>query len=386
MRRSLYCLCLLILASVSTAREVSKHFPQSASAAGPAYCTATHDVGRVGMLISNGGILGVTPPWVSDSGGCHLGSLRLEPYRHADEYPLGYGVSTLGKGSIWIGGINELGDTLVSTGYSIIKGPFDYDINLELHPHAAPDGEIEMHSINDARDVKVARSEQDYVTHYSDTCLRNVPGLLPDFLSLKQHTPLGLDIIQTSMAWSGSLVNDFILIEYKIANVGPWNLRECWVGQHLSPALDTKYGFAGSDEVCGFLRNVVSTAGCGFEDTLDMAWAADSDGDPSQGEWVTAGPNRSHFEVAGMRVLERPSEHNTISYNWWISPEWAMYWGAESDYGPRLRPPSGVKPRNFRTGGTGYPEGDANKYYVMSNGEIDFDSPFLNVIEPNDPT
>ena len=41
--------------------------------------------------------------------------------------------------------------------------------------------------------------------------------------------------------------------------------------------------------------------------------------------------------------------------------------------------------RDFQTGGQGTPEGDVNKYYMLSNGELDYDSPFISQIGYGDP-
>ncbi len=241
----------------------------------------------------------------------------------------------------------------------------------------------------------MARSDQDYVTQFSDTVLRGVPGLLPDYLSRKKHTPLGLVITQRSMAWSNSLVDDFVLIEYTIQNAGKFDLRRCWVGQFMEPAFgpirsweisgDTVSYVPSPDEACGFLHSYQSDDYCHFYDTINMVWAADTDGDPDylSYQWTSSGPYRSHMEASGLRILESPKTANGLHFNWWLSPGWTPY--IELNYGPRFRPPSGQMPRDFRTGGTGHPDGDANKYYVMSNGEIDFDSPRTPLILPDNP-
>ena len=68
------------------------------------------------------------------------------------------------------------------------------------------------------------------------------------------------------------------------------------------------------------------------------------------------------------------------SFNWWFSnidPSW--------DIGPRARPTSQQPFRDFRTGGLGTPMGDANKYYQLSNHEIDYDLAFTGRISPDDP-
>ena len=108
----------------------------------------------MGLLVTNGGILGapLALPWISDSTGCHLGSLRLEPPLAADEYPLGSRDKTLGLGALWVGGIAEDGDTLVSVGYAGLEP------NFEFYPDPAPYGEITLHSISNPKDVRHSRS------------------------------------------------------------------------------------------------------------------------------------------------------------------------------------------------------------------------------------
>ncbi len=203
------------------------------------------------------------------------------------------------------------------------------------------------------------------------------------------------------MQWSNTLVDDFVLTEFRIENVGLRDLTRAYVGLCMVPSVgystiwpgevDTAIGkYPGGDDVCGYVFSLPSQLStCDFRDTLEMAWAADSDGDPSHDlEWVRSGTNQSALGIAGLRVLDAPVGTQR-SFNWWtshyggyigINPLWI-----QKDYGPRRKPPIGQQPRDFGTGGVGHPMGDANKYFVMSNGEIDFDQVMVRSIRPDDP-
>ena len=82
------------------------------------------------------------------------------------------------------------------------------------------------------------------------------------------------------MAWSYSYAEDFILFDYKVTNIGFERLRKVYMGIyvdgdafHISRNDPTGW----NDDVVGFYRTHPAPGGCGFEDTLNIAWHADNE-------------------------------------------------------------------------------------------------------------
>jgi hypothetical protein len=95
-------------------------------------------------------------------------------------------------------------------------------------------------------------------------------------------------------------------------------------------------------------------------DSILLGWSADNNGDPNQtGVWDF----RSTRGVFSASLLSYPTTPS-LTFNWWVSHGDAYF-----DWGPRRQ----ENDHNFGTGGLGTPEGDKNKYYVMSTSENDYD-------------
>ncbi|UCD64640.1 MAG: hypothetical protein JSW34_04175 [Candidatus Zixiibacteriota bacterium] len=118
-----------------------------------------------------------------------------------------------------------------------------------------------------------------------------------------------------------------------------------------------------------------------------MMWAANTTGDPVDGEfvddvvwtleqgWIKSAPDAHGVLFLGYPPTSGPPK---LSYNWWSGLGDPIEW----DFGPRRRD----NYRTFLSGGTGWPyDGDACRYYVMSNGEIDYDLLYSMSIKFDDP-
>ncbi len=207
-----------------------------------------------------------------------------------------------------------------------------------------------------------------------------------DFRSGKSHQPLGIHVTQISSQWSSTLVDDFVLIEYRITNIGRNKLRDMYVGFYLDPFFGA-YAWlsaAFAQKLGGFLVDVPSPIGCPFLDTLNMLWASSNDGQPNSDvfppRWEESGPFRSTRTALGVRLLESPKEAHTLSFNWWNPAATNL----EADYGPQHKGPGGL-PIHPMGRNSGTPMGDVDKYYMMANGEMDPDIARVIEILPNDP-
>ena len=262
---------------------------------------------------------------------------------------------------MWIGAIVGR-DTLVSTGNE------DFYYNLELWAEVPPLGDFVYQSIdiNSPYYSQNAYSEQDILCEYTDTLTQ--PNFVPaDVVDGRPHKPLGIKGYQRSMAWSYSYADDFILFDYQVENIGMKRLRDLYIGIYVDGDMwhQTRNDPTGwNDDMVGFYRFHPAPEGCGFLDTVNIAWHADADGDPIAGAWN----DQSALSVVGTRVVRTPTKNLNYSFNWWIT----NYGDVSQDFGPRL---IGTIDDPYRYFGprSGTPEGDRNKYYVMRHGEFDYD-------------
>ncbi|MEW5922774.1 MAG: hypothetical protein AB1746_02170, partial [Candidatus Zixiibacteriota bacterium] len=307
-----------------------------------------HTVGRIGLAINNQGHFG-TGFLASDGG---LPSCQY-PYPSQQEY--------LFAGSFWIGAVVGR-DTLVSVGAD------GWQLTREFWPDTYPRGEIETRSITNAADVD-AISEQDFIAIYTDTLTD--PGYVDnDPIDGRPHMPLNIEVTQRSYAWSYSYAEDFVLFDYSIKNVGRRTLNGTYMGIYVDADVKTKGSQEGfDDDICGFKQSIPAEFGCGFIDTINIAWISDNDGKQSNTDVCPFSTN-ALVAVTASRVVRTPSDSLKYSFNWWISNG-----DAAQDFGPRK---AGTLDDPFRDFGgyLGTPEGDRNKYYIMRHEEFDYDQLF----------
>jgi hypothetical protein len=322
---------------------------------------ATHNVGKIGLSITNTGSFG------TGFYGSGVDPLIGIPAPSC-QYPYPSNFDYLFAAAFWIGTVGSW-DTLVSVGadgWAQVREMWPDPIGVE-------GSGIERHSTNDPDD-ELAVSEQDYIAKYTDTLTdNNYTGIEPwDF---NPHTPLNIEITQRSYAWSYANAEDFILFDLSIKNIGQSVLSQVYMGIYVDGDVGRVGGptFDYTDDICGFKRTVPSPLGCGFIDTVNIAWIADNDGrtasqinNPCPGAMDITG-------VTGIRILRTPSDSLKYSFNWWVSNG-----DAPQDFGPRM---AGTEDDPFRDFGgyLGTPTGDRDKYYIMRHEEFDYDQLFTAV-------
>lgn len=343
----------------------SKLFLNQKSAS-PAYCVVEHRIGKLGLAINNNGTIGTgfaSSPLYDFFTGAPV---------HSSDFPQNSTSSYLFGGSLWVGAVVGE-DTLVSVGAD------GWNMGFELHPDNPPGGFIQYRSTlsDDPSIYTGAISHEDYIAVYYDTLTAGVPN---DW-SGRPHIPLNIEVIQTSYAWSYPYTEDFILIEYKVKNIGSEPLHDVYFGILMDN--DVGYLFNSSrhtDDLTGFLAEYPMTYhGCQYTDNVNIAYIADNDGDPSGGSYN----NLSSTGVTGMKLIRSPLVNEHLAYNWYISNA-----NPSLDFGPREKSGVGAWPepfRDFGTGGIGTPSGDANKYYMLRNQEIDYNQIYTASITPDDP-
>lgn len=324
-----------------------------------------HKIGRIALTVSNQGHFGTG--FVS-----HPEDPLFGGPAPSCTYPYPSQKSYLFAGSFWIGAIIGR-DTLVSVG---ADGWHD---TREMWPDPEPFGRIIYRSLSNAEDID-AVSEQDYIMVYTDT-LTDPSYVAQDPFDNRPHRPIGIEVTQRSYAWSYSYADDFILFDYSIKNIGRKQLEKVYMGIYVDGDVAIEGSQEGyNDDVSGFKRDIESPQGCGFRDTINIAYLVDNDGRESYSYPCNGSnfPSNSLTGITGVRVIRTPADSLKYSFNWWISNG-----SSPQDFGPRLK---GTVEEPFRDFGgfLGTPEGDLNKYYIMRHEEFDYDQLFSAVDQTDD--
>jgi len=326
------------------------------NATAPAYCNTYHNVGRIALEVSNDGTFGTLGLSVSSS---QRDCFTNETLPNC-EFPKGSRTTYCFGAALWIGAVVGR-DTLVSTAADGWARPGN-----EFHPDEAPFGSMIYRStIDPARpEFEGAISEQDYIGVYADTCT-NCTGVSPN-PDGRPHIPLNIEVTQRTFAWSYAYAQDFVLFDYAIKNIGTERMRRLFMGFYVDADIhDNAIQDGGAqDDFCGFREyqpalylgdNCVPDS-----DQVNIAWTADNDAEFGQVAFQTT-PH-----ITATRIVRTPSDSLEVSFNWWVSNS-----DPSLDFGPMAR----ANQRDFGTGGSGTPEGDRNKFFILSNGEFDFDQP-----------
>jgi len=317
-----------------------------------------HKINNLHLAISNGGTFGIgfAGNYIDPETGLPAPSC---------EFPAGSDVTYLYYGAFWAGAVVGR-DTLVSVGID------DFYNVQEFWPIPGAEGAISRRSnMKTSLDYSPdAVSEQDFVCAFTDTFTAlSLTG--EDSFDNRRHIPLGLKVFQRTLGWSYEYAEDFIMFDYTIQNISPFPIKNfyfaIWVDADVYH--ESRSGGIGyTDDICGFLPVIDMPPGyCIEEDTANVAWVADNDGDPSS-EAGGVFDYTSASGITGTAVLRTPNPDLQYSFNWWVT----NYSSTALDWGPRQ---AGTEDNPFRDlgYGLGTPAGDRSKYYVMSSGEFDYD-------------
>jgi len=262
------------------------------------------------------------------------------------ESPPGSEKEYLWSGALWIGGIVET-DTLVSTGLDGWSRE-----GYEFRPRQNPIGSVTK-----------CDSPADFSMRavFTDTCE------YLDLYSMLPHVPLNLQVANRSHVWRSPTDEDIVIYDMTFTNIGDQLLESVYIGHFM----DADVGWTNSmnylvDDLAGSIRD------------QGIAYIIDNDGDPVNGNYYEYSDTRKIF---AFRLLASSHPIADSNFNWWRSNQASP----ECDFSPRLLPTPEDPYFDFGTGGTGTPEGDTNKYYVLSHREWDYDQAYTGCIGPDDP-
>ena len=341
----------------SASLERSAH--QATASDNPVLQYTAHNRGNMQLAIGNNGTFG--------TGGRNVPDPFTGDQITSCIYPKNSNIVYLWVGALWIGAVVGR-DTLVSCSTEDWYTTLEFWPTQEFTDQSATRDGFQYESIDEGSAFYSpdAHSEQDIICEYDDS--RTDPNLVaPDPTDGRPHVPLGLKIRQRSMAWSYSYADDFVLFDYQIQNEGQDILKNVYMGIFIDGDVwhISRNGPEGwNDDIVGFYRTHPSRDGCGFIDTVNIAYTADNDGDPENGAWN----EKSARSVVGVKLVRTPSDSLRYSFNWWVTD----YSDPSHDFGPRRK---GTPTDPFRSFGErlGTPPGDKNKYYVLRHPEFDYD-------------
>jgi hypothetical protein len=329
-------------------------WPKTNLSESPNWGIELHKINNLWLAVSNGGTFGAGQP------GSYIDPETGLPGPSC-EYPAGSDVHYLYIGALWAGAIVGR-DTLVSVGFD------GYYLISEFWPDPGESGSIiRRSSMKTSIDYSPdAVAEQDFICSFTDTLVD--PGWTgEDPIDNRPHMPLGLEVQQRSYGWSYDYAGDFILFDYTLRNINRFPIKQLYLGVYLDPDIYHKSRQSGGwgDDITGFLNAIPSEGAPGYLDTVRIAWTADNDGDPSTMNNVF--DFSSATALTGTVVLRTPNPDLKYAFNWWVASG-----DPRHDWGPRK---AGTEEHPYRDFGFGLgsPNGDRNKYYILSSNEFDYD-------------
>ncbi len=241
-------------------------------------------VGQIGMTVTNFGLIG------------HGYNIEGQPsclYKQYSELDFEQ-VEHFSYGGIWVGGIVE-GVHRVSTG-CVDGSPSSrpgWEWNNAGQEEIATNPAYSIIERSGLRSSShydtTAISHQDFYTSYTDTATV-VPGETTEILN---HTPMGLKVDLTSLAWNYSYAEGFVILDATITNISQqydpdsvgWTIDSVRVGYWLDESVGnfnyTDYYTPGEwdwrDNLAGIVRTDGNTTAEG--DTINMGIGYDADGD-----------------------------------------------------------------------------------------------------------
>ncbi|MCD6249342.1 MAG: hypothetical protein J7J98_03290, partial [candidate division Zixibacteria bacterium] len=184
------------------------------------------------------------------------------------------------------------------------------------------------------------------------------------------HQPLRIKVEQRSMAWSGSAVDDFVLFDYGITNIGDQALTDFYVGFYLNDSYDPRDFVPDAENLTGFLEEYPAGYACEYMDTLNLAYKMDNNGDQINNRFTP----QSRRGTVGIMLLGSTGKDVRLGYHW--SVRYPSTW--QDDWGPRRWPTNEEPWHSFDTR-FATPWSTQDRYYLCTHPHIAYDQLFAAV-------
>lgn len=269
----------------------------------PAVTDMYTNVGLLGLGITNLGYIGNS----------------FSNQRPSGEYYLHSNVEHVYSGGIWVGAVMADGQIRVSTGSQDANGVGQGNEirEFDLIGFCQEDSVKSMSNRQNALNYDIsALATQHIECNFNDYANPEGGG----------HVPLGIKINMRTLAWSSRNADDFVMLNYRIINISPWELRDLYLGLWM----DTTVG--NTDETDPYGTGAPVT--WNYYDDLNGAWGAEGDVDPihtpenDYSIWMAYehdddGENGMATSWIGYRLLgtsepaQPPVGQSPVSYNQW---------------------------------------------------------------------
>jgi hypothetical protein len=356
-----------------------KNPPRGVDVSNIARTNRTHRKGSLWMTVTNWGFIG---NFTQSSTQAMDDPEYPGQWAPQCEYPGNSHVEYLYQGGLWVGALVQQGGSEFPR---VSIGTAGWVEGQEFQPGVVGGLPQEEHGIRERTTIpnsynrlgeavfdSTAIAEQDFLAVYCDT-LKEAFWVKPDVVD-GPHFPLGIRIEQRSYSWSYNYAQEFILIDYTVTNIASNFLKNLYVGLYIDADVGAdNEDDRRNDDICGFQQWYYYTrilqGGETVPDSMiiNTAWIADNDGRPIG---VNSGSDFVSPAVTGVRVVRAPNPRLRTSFNWWIRND-----NPDLDYGPSW---TDDQAEGSWTNIWGTPIGDAHKYFVLSNGEFDFDQVYVN--------
>jgi len=264
--------------------------------------------------------------------------------------------------AVWVGGIIG-NDTVVSTNLDVDYQGWWTGYKSEFWPDYGSAGDFKDITPNIKGNTDyLAKSQVTFQASYTDTFQYQSFVPYNDY-DRRYHKPLDIRIDQTSYSWSYDYAEDFVIVDYKITNLGETPILDAFFGLYHIGAIHhvAELPYPRLEDYEGY----IDSAAYDFEELgyepLHIAWVVDKDGHPTGNSWGLL----ATVNAFGIAPLHVPVGANIFNFNWWVSNE-GINWG------PRKAPTQDEPFRSFYGSGLGLPLSDKDKYYMMSHPEVDY--------------
>ena len=179
--------------------------------------------GPVTSRYTNVGIIGVT---VTNLG--YVGNGFNNPNQPSGEYPLNSNVEHLYLGGLWVGAVTPDGTIHVSTGMQDSASQAAGDDTREFQNYENPDDQDDPENFL----YQWSNSQNDDNFDPRALATYQLVAYLDDYINVESgsHVPLGLKVIQRTLAWSARYADDFVILDFAIINISGAELRDVYVG------------------------------------------------------------------------------------------------------------------------------------------------------------